>query len=232
MSFIPVKKTLAGLAMGLSIAAFTLTFHTVEASAATTYTTQENDTFWTISRNLNVPLQDLMNANPDINPLNVYAGLTMKLPDSVPAFRELAAEKAAPIAASEVAASPKAAAPAIPADIVKTASGEELHFDKTVSAVATAYTDTPGQNGSWGNVDYFGNPLKLGTIAVDPSVIPLGTKVYVTGYTFDGLPHGMIATAADMGGAIKGNRIDIFVPSTYGNVEAFGMQNVTVYELK
>jgi 3D (Asp-Asp-Asp) domain-containing protein len=42
----------------------------------------------------------------------------------------------------------------------------------------------------------------------------------------------MIATAADMGGAIKGNRIDIFVPSSYGNIEAFGMQNVTVYELK
>ncbi len=42
-------------------------------------------------------------------------------------------------------------------------------------------------------------------IAVDPSVIPLGTKVYVEGYGY--------ATAADTGGAIKGNKIDVFFPS-------------------
>ena len=42
-------------------------------------------------------------------------------------------------------------------------------------------------------------------IAVDPNVIPLGSKVYVQGYGE--------ATAADTGGAIKGNKIDVFVPS-------------------
>ncbi|MGD6804845.1 ubiquitin-like domain-containing protein [Rossellomorea vietnamensis] len=42
-------------------------------------------------------------------------------------------------------------------------------------------------------------------IAVDPSVIPLGTKVYVDGYGY--------AVAADTGGAIKGNKIDVFFPS-------------------
>ncbi|MGG1632479.1 MULTISPECIES: G5 and 3D domain-containing protein [Rossellomorea] len=42
-------------------------------------------------------------------------------------------------------------------------------------------------------------------IAVDPSVIPLGTKVYVEGYGY--------AVAADTGGAIKGNKIDVFFPS-------------------
>lgn len=223
MTFMPVKKTLVGLAMSLAVAGFALTYQTVEASAATTYTTQQDDTFWTVSRKLNVPLQDLMNANPDIHPLNVYAGLTMKLPASAAPVREFAAEKAAPLASDAVQA---------PANTVKAASGDVLSYSKTVSAVATAYTDTPGQNGSWGNVDYFGNKLQLGTIAVDPKIIPLGTKVYVTGYSFDGLPHGMIATASDMGGAIKGNRIDIFIPSSYGDIEAFGMQNVTVYQLK
>ena len=42
-------------------------------------------------------------------------------------------------------------------------------------------------------------------IAVDPRVIPLGTKVYVEGYGY--------AVAADTGGAIKGNKIDVFFPS-------------------
>jgi uncharacterized protein YabE (DUF348 family) len=42
-------------------------------------------------------------------------------------------------------------------------------------------------------------------IAVDPSVIPLGTKVYVEGYGY--------AVAADKGGAIKGNKIDVFFPN-------------------
>ena len=41
-------------------------------------------------------------------------------------------------------------------------------------------------------------------IAVDPSVIPLGTKVYVEGYGY--------AVAADTGGAIKGHKIDVFFP--------------------
>jgi len=42
-------------------------------------------------------------------------------------------------------------------------------------------------------------------IAVDPNVIPLGSKVYVDGYGY--------AVAADTGGAIKGNRIDVFFPT-------------------
>lgn len=48
---------------------------------------------------------------------------------------------------------------------------------------ATAYSADPSENGGWGAVDYFGNDLELGTIAVDPSVIPLGTKVLVTGHS-------------------------------------------------
>jgi len=104
--------------------------------------------------------------------------------------------------------------------------------EKTLTVKASAYSDDPAENAGT-SLDYFGNPLKLGTIAVDPDVIPLGSKVYITGYTFDGLPAGgMMATAADIGGAIRGNRIDIFIPGTPDYVSRFGLQNVKVEVLR
>ncbi|PGY07734.1 3D domain-containing protein, partial [Bacillus sp. AFS031507] len=56
-------------------------------------------------------------------------------------------------------------------------------------------------------------------IAVDPSVIPLGSKVYVEGYGE--------ATAADTGGAIKGNRIDVFIPAEQDAIN-FGVKQLKV----
>lgn len=57
------------------------------------------------------------------------------------------------------------------------------------------------------------------TIAVDPSVIPYGTKVIINGHTY---------IAEDCGGAIKGNKIDIFFDS-HEEARQFGRQNLTVY---
>lgn len=77
---------------------------------------------------------------------------------------------------------------------------------KTMSVVATAYTaECDGCTG----ITYTGIDLNKDrnakVIAVDPNVIPLGTEVYVEGYGH--------AIAGDIGGAIKGNRIDIHVPT-------------------
>jgi 3D (Asp-Asp-Asp) domain-containing protein len=103
---------------------------------------------------------------------------------------------------------------------------------KVIHAVATAYSKAPEENGGWGPVDYFGNPLVLGTVAVDPSVIPLGTQMYITGYDAFGLPRGgFMATATDIGGAIKDNRIDIFVPGPKKNALQFGIQKVKIHIL-
>lgn len=97
---------------------------------------------------------------------------------------------------------------------------------------ATGYSSSPLENGGYGAVDYFGKPLQLGTVAVDPNVIPLGTKLYIEGYDHNGLPAGgMLAVASDMGSAIKGNKMDIFIPGARDNALKFGIQQVKVYKL-
>ena len=65
-----------------------------------------------------------------------------------------------------------------------------------------------------------GTTPKWGTIAVDPSVIPYGTKVYIP--KFD-----MVFTAEDCGGAIKGNKIDIFM-NNEADCNNFGRQNIEI----
>jgi 3D (Asp-Asp-Asp) domain-containing protein len=208
----PLKKTLIGLALSLSIVGFAIPAHAAQGYG--NYVTKPNDTFWTVSQKLHVNLDELLAANPTIHYLNVYEGLTLKVPSN------------------GTVKSMSAAAPApLPQNTVQTVSGKSLAYSKVINSVASAYSEAPQENG-WGPVDYFGNPLHIGTIAVDPNVIPLGTKVYITGYTFSGLPKGLVATATDEGSAIKGNRIDIFIPSSSGNANNFGLQNVKVYVLK
>lgn len=67
-------------------------------------------------------------------------------------------------------------------------------------------------------IDLRSNPEEK-VIAVDPTVIPLGTKVWVEGYGE--------AIAGDTGGAIKGNRIDVFIPTYDGAIE-WGRQEITL----
>lgn len=92
-------------------------------------------------------------------------------------------------------------------------SGTELYMNAT----AYSYQDTKGHITSLG-YDIRKNPnMKL--IAVDPNVIPLGSKVWVEGYG--------IAIAGDTGGAIKGHRIDILMPSHKAAV-SFGRRTVKI----
>lgn len=102
------------------------------------------------------------------------------------------------------------------------ASGATLRFSGAKSMTATAYT------AGHGGVDYTtatGTFVKKGVVAVDKSVIPLGTKLFIV--TNDGLVYGM-ATAEDTG--VKGNKIDLY-HETYRQCIEFGRRGCTVYVL-
>lgn len=85
---------------------------------------------------------------------------------------------------------------------------------------ATAYTAyCTGCSGTTAyGIDLRANPNQK-VIAVDPKIIPLGTKVWVEGYGE--------AIAGDTGGAIKGNKIDVFIPSQESAL-AWGVKQVKI----
>ena len=102
----------------------------------------------------------------------------------------------------------------------QTASKQPTNEEKTLTMEATAYTAfCEGCSGVTANgTDLRANP-SLKVIAVDPSVIPLGTKVWVEGYGE--------AIAADTGGAIKGNKIDLFMADK-SDASEWGRKTVTL----
>jgi 3D (Asp-Asp-Asp) domain-containing protein len=91
---------------------------------------------------------------------------------------------------------------------------------RTLRMVATAYDPGPGSCGPHANGHTaIGMHAGRGVIAVDPRIIPLGTRVYVEGYG--------AAVAADVGSAIKGNIIDVCFP-TRGEALRWGRRYVNV----
>jgi 3D (Asp-Asp-Asp) domain-containing protein len=74
------------------------------------------------------------------------------------------------------------------------------------NCVVTAYTPYPQENGGSG-FTRMGHRARKGLLAVDPRVIPMGSKIYIKGYGW--------GIADDTGGKIKGNMIDICLPSRH-----------------
>lgn len=102
-----------------------------------------------------------------------------------------------------------------PANVTVSAAG-----NNSLNVVATGYT--PGDPGCTG-ITYTGTKASRGTIAVDPKVIPFGTKLYIPGYGY--------GVAADTGGAIKGNKIDLCY-ETRAEALNWGIKNITVYVVR
>jgi uncharacterized protein YabE (DUF348 family) len=101
--------------------------------------------------------------------------------------------------------------------LVLSRGGEVLQYRKNLSMIATAYAgDGITATGVVPKRDSNG----LSTIAADPSIIPLGSKVYVQGYGY--------AVAQDTGGAIKNNKIDLYMNSE-SEAKKWGVKSVNVY---
>lgn len=100
------------------------------------------------------------------------------------------------------------------------ASRGVMRYTKKLTLEATAYTVAEG-NGD--GLTATGLVATRGMVAVDPNVIPLGTRLYIPGYG--------IALAADTGGAIQGNRIDLLMDE-YNEAINFGRRPLDVYILQ
>ena len=120
------------------------------------------------------------------------------------------------------------AAPVMPIigdGIIITPNGETLTYTSSKKFVATAYTNTDPGCTIW---TYIGTYCRVGAIAVDPKVIPYGTRMYIV--SDDGKYIYGIAVAEDCGGAIKGDRIDLYF-DTFDECWTFGIRTCTVYFL-
>lgn len=92
-------------------------------------------------------------------------------------------------------------------------------YSREITMRASAYSASDPGNSSYTSR---GHLLRKGLVAVDPSEIPLGTRLFIPGYGY--------AIADDVGGAIKGNRIDLAFESRNEALQ-FGVQKITVYIL-
>ncbi len=127
------------------------------------------------------------------------------------------------VLASTVLAQPKEAVIAVGTSTTCVqVNGRCYHFSRVLDVIATAYDATWASNGPWtGQRSAIGLPLNYGIVAVDPRVIPLGTRLYVE--------HYGLAIAADTGSAIVGDHIDLFFWDTPQQTAAFGIRHLKVY---
>ena len=103
-------------------------------------------------------------------------------------------------------------------------NGQTYGYSQVYTMKATAYT-TEGK--SWKKTAS-GTIARVGAVAVDRKVIPLGSKLLI--HAADGSWMYGLAVAEDTGGSIKGNRIDLYF-NTYRECINFGVRNATVYVL-
>lgn len=108
---------------------------------------------------------------------------------------------------------------------VITSRAGSFRYKKAIKVTATAYTC---EGKKW-NITKSGAVARVGLIAVDPRVIPLGTRMYIE--SPDGSYIYGTAVAADTGGAIKGNKIDLYM-DTYRECINFGRRTMMVYILE
>lgn len=110
------------------------------------------------------------------------------------------------------------------------ASRGVMRYKQKLTMNATAYDTSLGENGGYTRTA-IGLKPQLGVVAVDPKVIPLGSRLYIESVDDGGSWVYGYAIAGDTGGAIKGNRIDLCY-TTSSMAKAFGRRTANVYILE
>lgn len=188
-----------------------------------TYMVEQGDTLTGISEEYDVSIKNLKEWNK-LNSDIIVIGQELEVKGVNVAQDESAEATASSENSSNEASNNESSSNETAKSSKQEKSSQDSPEGKTISVSATAYTaDCAGCSGVTSTgVDLNANP-DAKVIAVDPNVIPLGSEVYVEGYGY--------ATAADIGGAIKGNKIDIHVP-TKDKAYDWGVRTVDVTIIK
>lgn len=209
-----------------------------QASASSVHTVEKGDTLWSISQAENVSVQDLQTWN-DLNSTVIYPSQQLKVEEAVQTYvvvtgdtlfniaekynmtvnqlmtnNQLTSDLIKPgdklVLDGAKVIQPKVSAATTTTSVTSNAPTSDTKttaaVEKELTMTATAYTAScAGCSGITATgINLKANPNQK-VISVDPTVIPLGSKVWVEGYGE--------AIAGDTGGAIKGNKIDIFIPT-------------------
>ncbi len=222
-----------------------------QASASSVHTVEKGDTLWSISQAENVSVQNLQQWN-DLSSTVIYPSQQLKVEDALQTYVVVSGDTLFNIAEKHnmtveqlmannqltndliipgdklVLEGSKVIQPKVSAATTTTTTTSNAPASVTKSAAVTqeltmdasAYTAScAGCSGITATgINLLENPNQK-VISVDPSVIPLGSKVWVEGYGE--------AIAGDTGGAIKGNKIDVFIPSKQDALN-WGRKTVTV----
>lgn len=115
-----------------------------------------------------------------------------------------------------------------PHDIQLDEGGQPVKYKKLLTGTCTAYTTDKGDSGAWTST---GQHVRVGLVAVNPKVIPYGTKLWIT--SADGSMVYGYAIAGDTGGALMSNRVlvDLYM-DTLVECNSFGRRPMNVYILE